>query len=165
MDRMSARDAANVIRAELAEPPPEARHFADFAEKVAAELGIEQTPINVARVMHTLHDHNIGPATSEYPKWIGEGELRTIVHDESEDAAYTAKMEADPEGARVYAATQNAYTAGGRVGTVGSPNDPQFRRKYEGMPDESGGDPVASDTGDKEKGADAAKAAPPVTPA
>jgi hypothetical protein len=161
--KMDVQQAAATIRAELAEPPPEARHMGAFAERVCAELGMDQTPMNVARVIHSLNDHGIEPAIAEYPKWVGQDENGiggVIVHSEQEESDYLAKMGSDPEAAAADAQAQAANRRGVSIASTKPDNVAPVNTKprYEpgALPGEPGGQdgPEANPTSTSGMGGD-----------
>lgn len=142
----SVRDAANEIRADIAAPPANAHHWSGFAEKVCRELGMDVTPINVARVIHSLQEKGIEPEFAEYPKYVG-GDERTgaggmLVRSEDEERQYLDALDGDPEAAdRMRADREGEIRGGGVTSAANSINPLRDRPAYEpgALPGEPGG--------------------------
>lgn len=95
-EQMDSRQAADAIRGNLANPPPDFMHMIRFAERVSAELGMEPSTFNTLRVIQSLIERNIAPKVAEFPKWVGSEEAAKIVHNEDEEREYLASI-APPE--------------------------------------------------------------------
>lgn len=92
MDKIGPKEAADRIRADFRHEhvDPHYQHQTAFAKDVLKELGEQESPENLDKVMRLLDKNSIeGHAYNEYPKWVqNERGERAVVNDEDHEELF-----------------------------------------------------------------------------
>ena len=101
-EKIGPKEAAAEIRDDFRNEHAEPRylHQVRFAKEVLKELGEQETPESVAKVMRLLDEHKIeGHSYQDYPAWVqNERGERAVVNDEDHEKEFMARPEATDEG-------------------------------------------------------------------